>query len=100
MNEIYSRGSCVDSGKHHLFFSDRPLELAEAQRICSGCAVQLRCLELALYKGEEWGVWGGVIFLEGKPFYRRRGRGRPPHAERSLPVEADPAELRELVRSA
>jgi hypothetical protein len=48
----------------------------------------------------EWGVWGGVIFWDGQPFHRRRGRGRPSHADANLPLEADRSELLELVASA
>jgi WhiB family redox-sensing transcriptional regulator len=98
--EVYELGNCVGSEKHDLFFSDRPAELAEAQALCAECLVQLPCLELALRNGEEWGVWGGMIFWEGQPFYRRRARGRPRRSEQGLPLEADPAELWELVRSA
>ena len=100
MNEIYEQGSCVGSGQNDLFFSDLPQELAQAQAICGGCPVQLPCLEQALANEEEWGVWGGLIFWEGQPYYRRRGRGRPRQAEQALPLAASPDELWQLVRSA
>ncbi|MDH3307376.1 MAG: WhiB family transcriptional regulator, partial [Acidimicrobiia bacterium] len=60
----------------------------------------LECLEMALASNEEWGVWGGVIFWDGVPFHRRRGRGRPRNDEPALPVEADRAELWRMVASA
>jgi hypothetical protein len=41
-----------------------------------------------------------VIFWDGQPFHRRRGRGRPSHAEANLPLEANRGELLELVKSA
>jgi WhiB family redox-sensing transcriptional regulator len=100
MNKMLRQGNCVGSGRHDLFFSDRPEELAEAQTLCFDCRVRIPCLELALETGAEWGVWGGVIFWDGKPLYRKRARGRPRRVDAQLPLEADPAELLALVRSA
>ncbi len=90
----------MGSGKDDLFFSDLPEELAAAQRLCGECSVRLLCLELALHRQEEWGVWGGVIFWDGRPYHRKRGRGRPGRGDQSLPLEADPEQLWATVRSA
>jgi WhiB family redox-sensing transcriptional regulator len=100
LKTLHDHGRCSQEGLHELFFSERPADLAEAQLICAGCPVQLECLDLALSEGQEWGVWGGVIFWDGQPFYRRRGRGRPRQNEAALPIEADLNELRELVKTA
>lgn len=93
-------GRCTEEGSHELFFSEKPTELAQAQEICAKCAVRVRCLELALTANMEWGVWGGVIFWDGEPFHRRRGRGRPRLEDANLPLQADRGELMELVASA
>ena len=98
--EIQRHGRCTEEGSHELFFSDRQTELAKAQDICAACAVRVPCLEFALDDNLEWGVWGGVIFWDGQPFHRRRGRGRPRHTDANLPVEADRSVLLELVASA
>lgn len=100
LKELHEDGRCSREGSHELFFSDRPAELAQAQRICAACEVRVTCLDIALQEELDWGVWGGVIFWDGQPFYRRRGRGRPRRAEANLPVEADRRELLELVKSA
>jgi WhiB family redox-sensing transcriptional regulator len=100
LREIHENGRCSEEGAHELFFSERPSDLAEAQRICAGCSVRVKCLELALSEGHEWGVWGGVIFWDGQPFHRRRGRGRPSRIDSTLPIEADLKELWELVKTA
>ena len=100
LKELQDEGRCTDGGSHELFFSERPADLAQAQTICGRCPVRSSCLELALKENLEWGVWGGVIFWDGQAYYRRRGRGRPRHAEADLPVEADRGALLELVRSA
>ncbi len=100
MQELYDRGLCVGGSSSDLFFSDRVDELGQAQAICRECPVQLECLRAALEDKVEWGVWGGVIFWDGQPFYRRRGRGRPRKEDRGEPLEADVADLWALVRPA
>lgn len=100
MKDIYRYGRCSSGDNHHLFFSQKASELAEAQAICARCPVRVPCLNMALEEGFEYGVWGGLIFWEGQAFHRKRGRGRPRHAEAHLPVEADFDELRALVRTA
>jgi WhiB family redox-sensing transcriptional regulator len=100
LKELEQDGRCREEGSHELFFSDKPSELAKAQEICASCVVRVSCLQLALKEDIEWGVWGGVIFWDGQPFHRRRGRGRPRHEDASLPLEADRMELLELVASA
>jgi WhiB family redox-sensing transcriptional regulator len=93
-------GRCREEGSNELFFSDKPAELAKAQEVCAKCVVRVRCLDYALSENLEWGVWGGVIFWDGQPFHRRRGRGRPRLDDANLPLEADRGELLALVTSA
>ena len=100
LKKLQEDGRCSEEGRHELFFSEKPAELAQAQRICSLCEVRVRCLEIALRKNLDWGVWGGMIFWDGEVFHRRRGRGRPSHADSDLPLEANRRELLELVDSA
>ena len=100
LRELDNKGRCRHEGSHELFFSDKPSELARAQEICASCPVRVACLELALDENMEWGVWGGVIFWDGQPYHRRRGRGRPRRDDANLPLEADRMELAELVASA
>lgn len=100
MTNLYQQGLCVTGDLADLFFSENVSDLTQAQEICAACDVQLECLEAALENGEEWGVWGGVIFWDGVPFYRRRGRGRPRKDVPNDPLEADRRELWQLVKSA
>lgn len=100
VNEIYERGLCVEGGRGDLFFSEKPDELTAAQAICFRCTVRIGCLEAALENSEDWGVWGGVIFWDGEPFYRKRSRGRPRKADVGIPLEANRNELWDLIRSA
>jgi len=97
---VQREGLCREEGSHQLFFSERPSELAQAQRVCARCRVQVVCLQMALDQRLDWGVWGGIIFWDGQPFHRRRGRGRPRRSEAGLPVDASRRELLEQVRSA
>lgn len=100
LKELQEDGRCSREGSHELFFSERPAELARAQRICAACELRVKCLDVALQEEIDWGVWGGVIFWDGQPYHRRRGRGRPRHAEANMPVEASRSELLELVKTA
>ena len=100
MQRLYEQGLCVEGSRSDLFFSDDVEELGQAQSICRECSVQLECLRTALEDNVEWGVWGGVIFWDGQPFYRRRGRGRPRNEDVGKPLEADVADLWAIVRSA
>ena len=97
---IYVEGACSGRGEHHLFFSERPEELARAQAICDNCPVRIQCLAEALERSEEWGVWGGVIFWDGEAFYRKRGRGRPRKDDANTAFEAEREDLWQLVKSA
>ena len=100
MTNLYESGLCATGDVADLFFSENVNDLGQAQALCADCAVQIECLELALEQGEEWGVWGGVIFWDGVPFYRRRGRGRPRKDQTDVPLEATRDELWQLVKSA
>jgi hypothetical protein len=102
MYQVLQKGRCVGSGRHDLFFSEIPDDLSLAQEICHCCEVRLACLRLAVEQQAEWGVWGGVIFWDGQPYWRKRGRGRPPRSDQNdrHPLEASWKELEELVASA
>ena len=64
------------------FFSDEIDEIARAKRICAACPVVEDCLETALRHGEQWGVWGGQLFVSGRIVAQKRRRGRPPKVAR------------------
>ena len=59
-----------------LWFSEIPVELDQAKRLCGLCPVRVKCLSGALLRGEPCGVWGGELFENGEiiPFKRPRGR--------------------------
>lgn len=99
-SELHRRGRCVGHPNPEIFFSESSSELAAAQAVCSGCEVRIMCLESALRTGAEWGVWGGIVFWDGRAYHRKRPRGRPRREDRHRPVEASAEELEQLVRSA
>lgn len=59
-----------------LWFSKRIADVTRAKELCSRCPVKQDCLDGALNRQEEWGIWGGEIFQDGKviPNYQPRGR--------------------------
>ena len=48
-----------------------PTEIEKLRKICRTCTVWKECIDFALEKDAQYGMWGGVIFT------RPRNRGRP-----------------------
>ena len=95
------RGACADSPVEsaNLFFSDDLTDITAAKEMCAGCPVIVSCLETALDRGEQWGIWGGQLFVAGKVVMTKRRRGRPskePRPEEQIPVLPFPEHLRHL----
>jgi len=100
-----SPAACADGtgALTHLFFSDELRDIAKAKTICATCPVMADCLEGALERHEQWGVWGGQLFVHGKVVFVKRGRGRPPRTARphdGLPHVAVPEHLVHLLQPA
>ena len=55
-----------------IFFPEREnvLTVATAKRLCGRCAVQEVCLQSALERHEEFGVWGGTSGRERRKMFR------------------------------
>lgn len=60
-----------------LFFSDDDVDIARAKAICRRCALADQCLEGALQRAEAYGVWGGVLLIDGEAARFPVRRGRP-----------------------
>jgi WhiB family redox-sensing transcriptional regulator len=66
------------------------VQIEEAKMVCLRCPVRETCLEWALSKGEDAGVWGGLSEDERKALRRRESRARyaaAQAAERGEPVK-------------
>lgn len=74
----YARCSDGNGTLSHLFFSDDDHELARAKAICRPCGLRAGCLAGALERKEPYGVWGGLLVLDGVAVEVKRKRGRPP----------------------
>jgi WhiB family redox-sensing transcriptional regulator len=55
-----------------LYFGTRINEVADAKKVCKGCKVVGDCLDYALDRPEEFGVWGGASERERRRMRRRR----------------------------
>jgi WhiB family transcriptional regulator, redox-sensing transcriptional regulator len=64
-----------------LFFSDDPVDIADAKAMCAQCAVRSRCLAGAIGRREPIGVWGGELIVNGVVVAARPRRGRPRKVE-------------------
>lgn len=69
-----------------LFFSEEPIDIARAKAICVRCVARPHCLAGALSRQEPCGVWGGEVFVDGRPVAEKRRRGRPPRVPRPVLV--------------
>jgi WhiB family redox-sensing transcriptional regulator len=74
----YARCSDGNGTLSYLFFSDDDHELARAKAICRPCGLKETCLAGALQREEPYGVWGGLLVLDGVAVEVKRKRGRPP----------------------
>ncbi|MCP4435303.1 MAG: WhiB family transcriptional regulator [Actinomycetia bacterium] len=82
------------------FFSDDLDDVARAKLVCLSCEVRATCLDAAVGRREQYGVWGGHLFVAGKIVLSKRRRGRPPKVPRpqdTLPEVEVPAPYRRLV---
>ena len=82
------------------FFSVELDDVAAAKRVCLDCPVRRRCLDAAVERGEQYGVWGGHLFVAGRIVLSKRRRGRPPRNPRpgdQLPEVEVPEAYRPLV---
>ena len=61
-----------------LYFAESPRAVNAAKQLCADCPVRDACLAGAVERREEWGVWGGEVFVHGRVVPFKRGRGRPP----------------------
>lgn len=95
----YSDGSSFNLPCHtadpEMYFSEDPLQIAEAKSLCGGCPVRSQCLEGALSRQEPVGVWGGELFEEGRTISKKRKAGRPTLKE--IAARSLKGELIELV---
>lgn len=82
------------------FFSVELDDVVAAKRVCLDCPVRARCLDAAVERGEQYGVWGGHLFVAGRIVLTKRRRGRPPRVPRpedSIPEVEVPEVYRRLV---
>ncbi len=82
------------------FFTDDVDEISDAKRVCLACPVRSECLDAAVARREQYGIWGGHLFVAGRIALSKRRRGRPPKRERpgdSFPEVEVPAAYRRLV---
>jgi WhiB family redox-sensing transcriptional regulator len=82
------------------FFTDDLDEIAEAKRVCLSCPVRTDCLDAAVTRREQYGIWGGHLFVAGRIVLSKRRRGRPPKVPRpqdTLPEVEVPVAYRRLV---
>jgi WhiB family transcriptional regulator, redox-sensing transcriptional regulator len=95
MTPITGRARCSDGAGTlaHLFFSDDDFDIARAKAVCRPCSMREACRQGALDRAEAYGVWGGVLLIDGVIARFPQRRGRPPaarieHVEHEVPIPA------------
>jgi hypothetical protein len=71
-----------------LFFPDSTQGAAAAKAICQGCPARAACLQGAIDRGEQHGVWGGAYFegKERREIARRAAAAKPVRAAAGEPA--------------
>lgn len=88
--EWYERALCreVDG---EIFYPEKGGTVEPAKAVCRNCDVRRECLEYALSRNEEFGVWGGLSERERRALKQRKTRGASvqPIRRRQRPGLAD-----------
>ncbi len=66
------QGACLDHNPE-LFYPEREsgkMSSLPAKRICADCPVRIECLNTALRRHEQYGVWGGLSERERRRLER------------------------------
>lgn len=67
---------CAQTGPD-LFFPEDYREtdkVSDAQAVCARCPVRRQCLNVALERGEEYGIWGGLTPRDRRRLVEARRR--------------------------
>src|ERR1700687_2500539 len=59
-------------------------QIARAKTICAGCGVRQECLEFALTREQNYGIWGGTPADDRQRDRRRRRRAAAAAAKRTV----------------
>lgn len=54
----------------NLFYPTKHLKATEAKAVCARCPVTTQCLDYALQRNDQNGVWGGLSVEERKEYRR------------------------------
>ena len=64
----------------NLFYPNKHLKAEAAKAVCARCPVAQQCLEYALERNDQNGIWGGLSPEERKMIRRERARNQQAEA--------------------
>lgn len=72
----------------NIMFPDNEFDVMEAKDVCLGCGFRDACLEGAMARREEFGIWGGTTPNERAALRRRQSRrSLREYGQYGLPLE-------------
>lgn len=75
MPSWFARGACVNSDVDFFPGPADFLAMAAAKAVCASCPIEEACLEWALTRREQYGVWGGASERQRRRMRRERRAG-------------------------
>lgn len=71
-DQVAGDGACATEAPDLMFPEEGDRRAEErAKTVCRGCPVRETCLEGALARREEWGIWGGLTRKERQAYLKR-----------------------------
>ena len=72
MIDLHEDALCAQVGPDLFFPNEETDTTFEAVKVCNMCDVREACLEDALFRGEQYGVWGGMTPRQRRKERRKR----------------------------
>ena len=64
----------MDTNEFYPRHGESRLVIGEVKAVCAGCPVRADCLDEALGRDEQHGIWGGMSVVERRAEMKRRNR--------------------------
>ena len=80
--DFHQHAACAGQPTAIFYSDDHTTNTRAAKQLCQQCSIRQRCLEDAIERREEFGVWGGLTASERVAERKRRGLPTGPYGLR------------------